>query len=300
MAKKFFDISPVNTSKGAYLKITDRFGKGVGITHDESSALVRPYRRFLEDRTKIGSVKYVCFKEKEKYFILGSFVFTSKKRILFFPGIRERKLARPPGKPIKEKLRQISSSEIIGTPIDHITINPVFKKWHVKLLDRETWFKEQQTMKINNSLYLWCQLQIKSLNELEPLPEKQEVLLKITDNPLELVTILPTLRDSRDDTIDVIHLEDKTTDSFFWAFQIFVSRTKDENFPNLLPTRINRLPYVVVDDSRATQKDAIKRIELEGFNGTIWLRTYKIPGKMTEGTFLMSGGGIPKQFVVAS
>ena len=297
MTKKFFDISPVNTPEGPFLKITDRFGKGVGITHDENSALVRPYRRFLEDRTKIGSVKYICFKEKNNYFVLGSFVFTSKKRILFFPGTRGRKLVRPPGKLIKEKLKQ-TSSEIIGTSIDHITLEPVFKKWHVKLLDRETWFKAQQTMEINNSLYLWCQLQIKSLNELETLPEKQEVFLKIPDNPLELVTILPILRDSRDDTIIVIHLEDETTDPFFWAFQIFVSSTKVVNFPNLLPTRINRPPYVFVDDSRPTQKDTIKQIELEGFNGAIWLRTYKIPGKMTEGTFIMSGDGIPKQFVV--
>ena len=297
MAKKFFDISLVNTPEGSFLKITDRFGKGIGISHDENSALVRPYRRFLEDRTKIGSVKYICFKEKNNYFVLGSFVFTSKKRILFFPGTVGKKLVRSPGKPIKEKLKQ-TPSEIIETSVDHITIEPALKKWHVKPLDRETWFKTQQTLEINNSLYLWCQLQIKSLNELEPLPEKQEVFLKIPDNPLELVTILPILRDSRDDTVIVIHLEDETADPFFWAFQIFVSDTKNANLPNLLPTRINKPPYVFVDDSRITPKYATTQIELEGFNGSIWLRTYKIPGKMTEGTFIMSGGGIPKQFVV--
>ena len=84
MAKKFFDISPVNTSKGAYLKITDRFGKGVGITHDEGSALVRPYRRFLEDRTKIGSVKYVCFKEKKNISFLVLLYLLPRKEYFSF------------------------------------------------------------------------------------------------------------------------------------------------------------------------------------------------------------------------
>jgi len=184
MGKGFFDISPFKTSEGSFIKITDRFGKGVGISKDENSSLVRPYRRFLEDGTKVGLVKYICLKDKEKLFVLGSLVYTSKKRILYFPGTIAKKIIRPPGKLIKENLNKDYSNEITEPNIDHITLELNFRKWHVKLLDRDEWYTSKQTREINNSLYFWFQLQIKSLHELEPLPEKQEVLVKIPNNPL--------------------------------------------------------------------------------------------------------------------
>src|SRR3990172_8135962 len=233
MVKKFFDISVVNQKNGTKLKITDRFGRGEGLNQDPESALIRPYKKFLDDKSSIGSVKYICINENG-YYILGSFVYTVTKRILFFPATKAKKIVRSMGNPIKKN----DSNNLIEN-LDHITLEPNFRTWHVKLFDRETWYPTQQTREIDNSLFLWAQFQVKSLTELEKLPERNEIYLEIPNEPLELASILPTIRDSRDNAINVIPFDEKIDQSFFWVFQIFVSKSKEKIFPDLYPTRIN-------------------------------------------------------------
>jgi hypothetical protein len=172
MAKKFFDISVAKTKEGPRLKLVDRFSKGIGVSNNNNSALVRPYKRFLNDRTDIGSVKYIFHRDNNRYYVLCSVVYTKGKRILLFPGDIGRTVVRTPGKPIRKKTKQ-NTSEYIDQTLDHLTVEENLQSWHIKLLDRNIWYKGQRTKRINNSLFFWFQWQLRSLNDIEPVPEKQ-------------------------------------------------------------------------------------------------------------------------------
>ena len=94
MAKAFFEISLVTTDEGPSLKVTDRFSVGSGTCTDQNSALVRPYRKFLADRTEIGRCHYVFYRKEQQYFVLGALVYTAGKRLAFFPGAQGKTLVR--------------------------------------------------------------------------------------------------------------------------------------------------------------------------------------------------------------
>ena len=102
MAKGFFEIGVVSTDKGQHFHVADRFPFGSGSSDDQNSALVRPYRKFLLDRSTIGNVRYVFLRENDRYFILAALVHTKAGRILFFPGVRGRTVSRESG-PIRRR-----------------------------------------------------------------------------------------------------------------------------------------------------------------------------------------------------
>jgi len=67
------------------------FGKGK--SKSMSCALARPYKKLFEEGKPIGRITHVFFKtDKWPSRILGSLCFTRGERLLFFPGLIERKL----------------------------------------------------------------------------------------------------------------------------------------------------------------------------------------------------------------
>ena len=60
-----------------------RFPFGMGVSISQSSALVKPFRKLLDNGKPIGKVTFVFFRENGTDFVLGSFAFTD--RIIFFP-----------------------------------------------------------------------------------------------------------------------------------------------------------------------------------------------------------------------
>ena len=296
MVKKFFDIRIDNSGGEARLILIDKFKGGKGILKNSNSALIRPYKHYLEDKTKLGLIKYVLIHEDDDYYVLGTFVRTSIGRILFFPGLINREVQKSIGNGYNKKTKE--DVDTLGQKVDHHTLKPNLKSCHLKFDNRNIEFKNQQTSKITNSLFLWTHYQISSFKEFELLPEFMKISLKIPSNPLELVSILPDIRDSRDNVIDVIKFTEKSDHPFFLTLQIFVSPNREQNLDGIL-ARIEDSPsFVVVPKKQDRVNAKLKKITLDGFDGCIWVVVYKVSGHLTIGHFMMSGEKMQKKHIL--
>ena len=174
--KGFHDISLTKDKDGKKLDLIDRFLGGKGVNTDQNSVLVRPYRTAIEGGKLIGSIKHVLVREGDLCYVLGIFV-TTMRHLLFFPGDTGRMLTRPPGPQIKEGANH--AEELI---VDHLTLESDLKSWHVKMSTREIKYPTMRSGKVDNTFYLWFQMQIGSLGQPESLPHENHTYLKIDPN----------------------------------------------------------------------------------------------------------------------
>jgi hypothetical protein len=120
--------------------------------------------------------------------------------------------------------------------------------------------------KVDNTFYLWFQMQIGSLDQLEPLPQENHIYLEI--NPtrgLDYARLLPMIKNSRDYEIKVIPPNEKISKEKFWAFQFFVTKSWDAFLPQVRRVNVNRPPYVIVKDLQTGKGETRSQIKLEGF-----------------------------------
>jgi hypothetical protein len=61
---------------------------------NQYSALVKPFRKLIDDGKPIGKIAFLFYRQNNSYFILGSFAFTD--RVIFFPGITFSRLIHTP------------------------------------------------------------------------------------------------------------------------------------------------------------------------------------------------------------
>ena len=149
-----------------------------GRSESSECALIRPFNRLFHTGKHIGSVNWVLFKGNDwPLRILGSLVYThgrsrKERRILFFPGLIERKTAWLYSTTKKyEKLNWSS-------PIDHITLESNFSRWHFSMLDSDRRKKIRlptyKTMK-NKDATFWFGLSMKNSKVLEIAPEAVKI-----------------------------------------------------------------------------------------------------------------------------
>ena len=69
-----------------YVPLYYHFPVGRGGSITESSVLVKPFTRLIEEGNYVGKIAFVFYRQDNSYFILGSFAFTDRGRIVFFPG----------------------------------------------------------------------------------------------------------------------------------------------------------------------------------------------------------------------
>jgi hypothetical protein len=215
--------------------------------------------------------------------VLGVFV-TTEAHVLFFPGDTARFLTRPPGPQIKGGTNH--AEEVI---VDHLTLESNLK-WHIKMSNREIRYGVMRSGKVDNTFYLWFQLQIGSLDQLESLPEENHIYMEIDPTRgLDYARLLPTIKNSRNCEIDVIALNKISKDEF-WAFQFFVTKSMDAILPpQMRRVNVNRPPFVIVNESQTSKGETRAQVKLEGF-GSIWIRAYTINGTVhDEGCFIISG-----------
>jgi hypothetical protein len=274
----------VNDQGEKKLDLIDRFRGGRGINRDQNSVLNRPYRTAIKEGKPIGSIKHVLVKEGDLYYVLGVFV-TTGARLLFFPGDTGRFLRRSPGPQIKGETNQ--AEEVI---VDHMTLESNLESWHIKMSNREIKYGSMRTGKVDNTFYLWFQMQIGSLDQFESLPQENHLYMEIDpDRGLDYVRLLSMIKNSRNREIKVIALNEISKEEF-WAFQFFVTKSMDAILPQVRRVNVNRPPYVVVDDDQQTGKGEIRsQVKLEGF-GSIWIRAYTVNGTVhDESCFIISG-----------
>jgi len=113
------------------VKFPEEFTQG---TNDSFfNPLARPLRNVLENGI-VGRVTYAFYKEPDKPIrTFGSFCYTPGERLLFFPGIVNRRLRwNSEGKKKVEKFNLPNN-----TLIDHFSLEKELDKWHVTLLDEK-------------------------------------------------------------------------------------------------------------------------------------------------------------------
>jgi len=218
--------------------------------------------------------------------VLGLFVNTGA-HLLFYPGDTARFLTRPPGPQLKGGTND-HSEEVI---VDHLTLESNLESWHIKMSDREIKYPAMSTGKVDNTFYLWFQMQIGSLDQLEPLPQENHLYMEIDPTiGLDYVRRLPMIKNSRNREIAVITLNDKISKEKFWAFQFFATKSMDSSFPQVRRVNVNQPPYVTVNDPQRGNNVEIRAyVKLEGF-GSIWIRAYTVDGRVNEEVcFIISG-----------
>lgn len=226
-------------------------------------------------------------KQGDLYYVVGVFVNTGA-RLLFFPGDTARFLTRPPGPQIKGGTN--NAEEVI---VDHMTLESNLKSWHIKMSNREIKYGTMRPGKVDNTFYLWFQMQIGSLDQLEPLPQENHIYLEIDPTRgLDYARLLPMIKNSRDYEIKVIPLNEKISKEKFWAFQFFVTKSMDAILPQVRRVNVDIPPYVIVKDPQTGKGETRSQIKPEGF-GSIWIRAYTVNGTVhDESCFIISGQGL--------
>ena len=133
-------------------KITFSVPNGTGENSDQNSSLVRVFNRIICDGKKVGSMKYVFYVGNDNtWFTLGTFV-KSKKRILFFPGLRGLQITTFPS-------GYSSTSDTLH--VDHISLEQNLRKYHITVKEKNKTNKRietQTTKRLDDSLFLWLVL----------------------------------------------------------------------------------------------------------------------------------------------
>jgi hypothetical protein len=94
--------------------------------------------------------------------------FTPGKRLLFYPGLVERKVNWSLSRNVFQNIRSTGF-------VDHITLEPGFRNWHMTILETDGTKKDHlspsKTKKISNSTVFWFGLTIQSPDYLETTPK---------------------------------------------------------------------------------------------------------------------------------
>jgi hypothetical protein len=157
---------------------------------------------------------------------------------------------------------------------------------------REIEYPTMRSGKVNDSFYLWFQMQISSLSQLESLPRENHTYLKIDANRAsDLARLLYLIKNSRDREIAIIPFNEKISEENFWAFQFFVTKSMDATLPQIRRVNVNRPPYVIVNAYQTGKEETRTHLKLDRF-GSILIRAYKVNGTMPADCFIISGKGL--------
>jgi hypothetical protein len=150
-------------------------------------------------------------KEGDLCYVLGVFVPTGP-RLLFFPGDTGRFLTIPPGPQIKGG----TNDHAVEVIIDHMTLESNLESWHIKMSDREIKYPAMRPGRVNDAFFLWFQMQIGSLDQLEPLPLENHIHLKPDPTRAEdYRRLFLMIMNSRNPEIVVITLNNKISKDKF-------------------------------------------------------------------------------------
>ncbi len=251
------------------------------------NALIRPYRFLITKRKDIGKVKYLFYRENESPFrIFGSLCHSAGKRLLFFPGLIARKLIWN---------TKLKNSPLPQGIIDHFTIEPNFKTWHVTTLlndkKEKIWMPSFKLFELQPSLYFWFGLSIKNKNELDVTPE--EVKLSFESFSIESRRLLQIIKKSRenveDNILELSNKERKDKNNFL-HFDILVDirskrkRTKEFDFKSAYPFNKPALIEEIKPDLQFISRT--HKTKLKGFNGDIIIGVSQHKGFLNEKTII--------------
>lgn len=264
------------------------FYDGEGFSNNQHSALVRPFRKTLEKESLLNNVIFVEHEDNNNYFVLGSFTYT-EKRILFFPGMN-LSLLTPPEYYLKNRKLDFF--------IDHMSLNRDLRKHHQTDITKEKSKQKlhsQKTKKLTDSLYLWFVWCLKP-NVLEKLPRTQSIVIHGNDKEIsrKVSKIMDACNPGRLLTTET---NNDMKDGHYWNFEFFVHKEHVENDPMLKEFGIHsayltNTPNIVKED-RSRVQARIYPLHMDGFEGTIFIRTSEIKGSFPSESLMASGDELP-------
>jgi hypothetical protein len=280
------DVSRPFVDKDGKPCILFRFNFPFGDTSkiDDESALLRPFRKILRDGEPMGKIVYSFHEENNRQYILGSFVNT-EKRLIFFPGVKIRKITRAPDG------TNPSQNGIIQN-LDHLSLERNWRTWHCTLLQKETRgdkYNKMNTKKIDDSLFLWFVMGIKTPDVLEQTPNVQEIKIKgftMNDMNRRLKTILKSRSGS---VFPITKVDAPITTPYYINFEVFIRLKQGRQFDP--PTKRYDVLHLTREriENRIAIKSRLTPMYIGGFNGTIWIRTTKLMGELSDDCLFISG-----------
>lgn len=201
-----------------------------GVCEDKECSILRPLRRFFDNKRPIGRLYCIFYRNKEKnrYHILGTLCHThyAKKnsRLIFFPGLTGRNLGWA---------TNANSSHFVGR-LDHFTIESDEKSWHYTLI-KNSGKKEKNRLPDNKikevipGIFSWFSMNIKNENLLEVLHRRYT--FKVEANESNYDELLKTIRESKENIVHQVveqPLEDANKSEFI-HIEFFLDRRKQKN-----------------------------------------------------------------------
>jgi hypothetical protein len=281
-------LQPRETEQGQpYLPILYNFPIGNGSSIDTNSALVRPFRKLMEEGKPIGKINFVFFTHDEQNYIIGSFVNT-KKRLLFFPGLIPNKVTESPSD------KKIADGESLH--IDHISLDVDWEKWHFTFKEnngRKPKIRTRKTMQISDSLVLWFVMAVRSLDRIEKMPMRQEYRL-VGNNLNELNRRYTEFVNACGGSIfPTLGIKENMSGDWYLNLEFFLSSKRNENYMREYP----KTPQIYTANQQSSNRDKqINKLHtrdhaiwLNDFDGLVWIRVSKLPGRLDNEAYFIPG-----------
>jgi len=247
------------------------------------SALFRPFRQIVEDGKPIGKLTYVFFdNQRGQHFVLGSLVRTPGSRLLFFPGVKGRR--------VNWHSRDNRITPVVTNPsetLDHITLESDLGTWHVTILSegkKETRLPRMPSYTVDKNLVFWFGMSIRKAECLEPTPASIQLSMGSTSADMERrIAIIYDSRDKAVFRITQLPTDAPMTGEEFISFEFFVDKTGWAFTNNAMggPGGTSLLSPIAVPAQTLTRVD---KIEFTGLTGNVVLVVYSLQGKLRDET----------------
>jgi len=257
-----------------------QFGKGK--TSSMSCALARPYKRIFEEGKPIGRINHVFFKANEwPSHIVGSLCLTPGQRLLFYPGLIERKVNWHYSG--KEGFASIKSTGFV----DHFTFDRGFRRWHLSILESDGTKKlrlpSYKTKEVSEDTLFWFGITIQDHGCLEITPE--EVTLTFPSPPSDSIRRSDLMLKAREGAVFHLVTLNKMplNKGEFLHFDFFIgpSDLSTEKIPCFVP----RQEPIIYGYAQAFKEGTYFRghpVSLEGIAEKIWVVVSKHIGKVSD------------------
>jgi hypothetical protein len=232
-----------------YIPIYYHFPFGTGHSVGEDSALVRPFKKLMQEEKPAGKTAFVFYRQDNISFVLGSFTFTGRRIIFFPPSTLTRVVYTPNGKGLTSERYNI----------EHFTLEEDFTNWHITLYQKLTEnirYPTIRTTMVSHDVFLWFIMAIPHPTRLEPMPKTQQYLLK-APNVIDLQRRKQIMLQSVEGNIfPVTELSVSPPTPYFINFEFFIGKEKNE-------LDLPEIPYA---KPSPTYNDLKKRIRSKSFD----------------------------------
>lgn len=282
------EVNPpiVNDDGTAYIPLVYQFPIGKGYHIQSESSLVRPFRKLLDSGNPIGKINFIFYSENDQHYIVGSIVNT-KKRLIFFPGVKTLKITESPQD--EEKLENHTLF------VDHLSLEKNWKKYHISLKDKEQnpQLQVKKTKELSDDVVLWFLMAIKSLDKLEEMPKSQEFHL-YGKNSQDLTRRLGEFMDARAGSVfQVLDVKGKAESNWYLNLEFFLSKKTSGDYkkesPKTKTVYYTSLVEEPVDTKIENFPTKFHWIRLKEFSGRLWVRVSRMPGILKQDSYFIPG-----------